>query len=119
MITSSARPETRNMKKVDVYSLPAADIDDARQWIEEAFVLQIEPHESDYHGGAYYRFTDRDSGLVLQENFLDDDGERAERKFPDATILLYVNAEAAQAAEYAKRLKAKVQSVVLLRSDDY
>lgn len=107
------------MKKVDLYSLPTADIDAARQCVEEAFALQMEPHESDYRGGAYYRFTEGDSGLVLQENFLDDDGERVERQFPDATILLYVNAEAAQAAEYGRLLKGKMEGATLLRSDDY
>ena len=80
----------------DVFEVPWGALDEVRSEIESVLAVRLVAHESDYHGGDYFKGAIDGVDLVLQTNFVEDDGEPTEAEFPDAAVLLYVNG--AQAA---------------------
>lgn len=79
------------MKKANLFAIIATDFEHAKLAIESALNVKLNAHESDYHGGEYYRGEYAGINLVLQENFVEDDGERTEAEFPNVKLLLYVD----------------------------
>ncbi len=79
------------MKKANLFAIAAADLEQAKFAVESALKVQLNAHESEYHGGEYYRGECAGVSLVLQENFVEDDGEPTEAEFPLVPLLLYVD----------------------------
>jgi len=79
------------MSMENLFSVSATDLAQARNLIESCMATKLIPHESEYHGGEYFRGHDADVKLLLQENFVEDDGEPTETSFPLARLLLYVD----------------------------
>ena len=50
--------------------------------------MTMETHESEYRGGDYFRLEKDGVKLVLQKNFMEDDGDVTEAEYPDADVLL-------------------------------
>jgi hypothetical protein len=83
-------------KQSAVFDISGSNLDEVRSEVESVLAVELIAHESDYHGGDYFKGTLRGVSLVLKSNFLEDDGDLTEAEFPDAAFLLYVNG--AQAA---------------------
>ena len=81
------------MNKIATLNAGDGDLDSARTRVETALRVKLAPHESYYMGGDYYRGEHKDFALILQENFLEDDGEPTNREFPMVETLLYVSGE--------------------------
>lgn len=79
------------MKRANLFAIAATDLERAKLAIESTLRVQLSAHESEYHGGEYYRGECAGVSLVLQENFVEDDGEPTEAEFPLAKLLLYVD----------------------------
>ncbi|MEW8229310.1 MAG: hypothetical protein AB2745_03225 [Candidatus Thiodiazotropha endolucinida] len=107
------------MKKSDLYGFYGMNLGLVHSQVEEALGICLEARESGYYGGDYYLLKGDDISLVLQENFVEDDGELTEDDYPDASILLYVNATAELADKYRKLLVNKLENVSLLKSENY
>jgi hypothetical protein len=78
-------------KRSVVFDIAGSDLDKVRSEVESVLAVRLIAHESDYHGGDYFKGTLGGVSLVLKSNFLEDDGELSEAEFPDAAFLLYVN----------------------------
>jgi hypothetical protein len=78
------------MKKATLFAMEVPDVEQARLAVESALKAKLDAHQSDYHGRNYYRGNFSGAGLILQENFIEDDGEPTEAEFPSAKLLLYV-----------------------------
>lgn len=106
------------MKKSILLAVEAADIEQAKMVVESATGSTFAAHQSDYHGGSYFRSQSSDISLVLQENFIEDDGEPTEAAFPEAKLLVYVDGGATDADKVVAKLEA-AQAVRVLRSSIY
>lgn len=92
------------------------DLELARAGVEMSLGVSLNVHDSYYLGGAYFRYDWDDSSLILKENTVEDDGERAEAEFPDARIIISL-AGAARAVSNLEALLTKGSSLaVVLRS---
>ena len=80
-------------KKANLFSLNHLDLLEAKNLLEEALGIALIAHESDYHGGDYFKMSSLDFNIVLQTNFMEDDGETTEAEYPDALLLLYINGD--------------------------
>ena len=66
-------------------------IEEAKTLLEKNLNIKFAPKDSFYHG-EYYRYGKDDAeNFLLKKNFDPLDGEPVEMKFPDYSILLYVN----------------------------
>ncbi|HEU4458235.1 MAG TPA: hypothetical protein VFR90_03865 [Methylibium sp.] len=80
------------MTEARLYGASSLDLEEGCALLQAAVAARFEAHESLYRGGKYYRLRTRDDvELVLQLNFIEDDGEATESDFPQATLLLYVH----------------------------
>jgi hypothetical protein len=76
----------------DLYGSTSRDLETVKTAVEDALGCRLEPHESTYQGGDYYR-ADLISGesIVVKKNIDPFDGKPVETKFPRYPILVYVN----------------------------
>jgi hypothetical protein len=99
----------------DLFGWRSDDLDEVKVRVEEALGLMLEPHESGYLGGLYYRCGDpRGEELVLQRNL--ELEELMEDEFPDHLVLLYVSR-----TQRRDEIKSRIKSVgaELLRHADF
>ena len=76
-----------------LYGAESGELDAVRTTVEHSLGITMEPHESLYHGGEYYQYDALPAEyLILQRNADLLDGELAEPAFPQACVLLYVQA---------------------------
>jgi hypothetical protein len=80
-------------KRAELFGIDDGELDGTRKQVEKILELSLEAHESEYHGGDYFKLSGADFNIVLQTNFIEDDGEPTEAEFPGVAILLYVNGE--------------------------
>lgn len=80
-------------KKAELFDIDVGELDDARKRVEKILGLSLEAHESEYHGGNYFKYSGAGFNIVLQTNFVEDDGEPTEADFPGTTLLLYINGD--------------------------
>lgn len=106
------------MKKSILLVVEAADMEQARTAVEAATGSTLSAHQSDYHGGRYFRGQSANASVVLQENFIEDDGEPTEAEFPEAKLLVYVDGGVADADSIVAKLEAG-ELVSVLRSNAY
>ncbi len=99
----------------DLYGCRLKDLEFAKMEVEHALDVKLKPHESDYHGGDYYRF-DSSSGesFLLKRNFDAVEGEWFEDQFKEFPILLYVD-KTQRPEEIEKRLQRSGPEFTLLR----
>lgn len=107
------------MKKSNLFGASALDLDAARAVIEQVLGAALEAHESEYRGGDYFRLEKSGAKLVLQANFLEDDGETAEAEHPDAGVLLYIDGDASAVDGLAALFVERQGSFKLLRTSSY
>lgn len=76
----------------DLYRISAPSLDEAKAVAERALGVLFVEHESEYHGGVYYRHGhDGQEHFILKRNFDDVDGEFFEPEYEDTEFLLYAN----------------------------
>ena len=103
------------MKKSLLLEVVASDLDKARDLVKAAADLELAEHESEYLGGLYFRGTLDGASLLLQENFMEDDGECTEAEFSDACFLLYVDG----ADVDVDRVSDRLSNLRVLRASTY
>ena len=93
-----------NEKVYELYGTAIASLERARSVVEEAVQIRLEPHESGYRCGNYYRFGDvGDEHFILQLNFDEIDGEWTEPEHTEYPLILYVN-ESERSDQIAEQL---------------
>ena len=107
------------MKKTILFSLDFLDLDSAKQVVESALEIALSAHESYYYGGEYYRGIFSGTSLTLQENFVEDDGEPTEPRFPLAKLLLYLEGIEGDVDNVTSVLRSKECVGKALRSSTY
>ena len=95
------------------------DLVRAKEKFEAALDLKLVPHESEYHGGSYFRYDFDGISLILKENFVEDDGETAEAEFPLSKVLVYLSGEAETVSDLVTKLTESNRLAVVLRSSVY
>lgn len=80
-------------KKANLFSFNELNLLEAKSLLEEVLEVALVAHESEYHGGDYFKMSSSDINIVLQTNFMEDDGETTEAEYPDALLLLYINGD--------------------------
>ena len=76
----------------DLYGFQDQDLNALKAELERAFTLTMEKHDSLYHGGLYFRCTDKSGSVFrLQSNFGEIGDEWAEDEFQKHMTLLYVS----------------------------
>lgn len=83
-------------KKANLFGLEVGELHSARKQVEKILGLALDAHESEYYGGDYFKTSGTDFSVVLQTNFMEDDGEPTEAEFPGATLLVFVNGDEAE-----------------------
>jgi hypothetical protein len=79
---------------VDLYAVPAPDLESARQLLEEILGVAMELHDSSWRGGDYYLgFRFPNETFTLQRNRLNAN-EPAEEEHPDVDVILYAETAA-------------------------
>jgi hypothetical protein len=105
------------MKTFDLYGFSSMDLEGIRRRVEDALGVVLDPHESSYQGGIYFRYGAlRGEHLVLKRNFDHVEHEWAEESFKAFDVLLYVN-ETCRGDEMRKVLSERVPEASLLRRD--
>jgi hypothetical protein len=107
------------MKKSNLFGASALDLDAAKLAVEHAFSAAMEAHESAYRGGDYFRLGRDGTELLLQTNFMEDDGEVTEAEHAEAQVLLYVDGEAENVDRVAAAIAKRLSSFRLLRASSY
>jgi hypothetical protein len=77
--------------RYDTYGWLVADIDGVAREIEQMLSIQLEPRDSLYRGEYYAWGGDSGADLILQQNFMEDDGLRVDSEYPDHIVLLYAS----------------------------
>ena len=106
------------MKKSYLFGASGLELDVAKSAVEQALGATLEAHESDYHGGDYFRFERDGTKLRVQLNFMEDDGETAEAEYPE-TVLLYLDGEATKAESLAALVSERLSLFRQLRTSSY
>lgn len=106
------------MKKSNLFGA-ALELDAAKAAVEDALGAAMEAHESEYHGGNYFRLEQEGAKLVLQSNFIEDDGGATEAEHAEAQVLLYVDGEASNVDRVAALIAERLGSFKLLRTSSY
>lgn|SRR5678815_366455 len=79
-------------KTYDLYGVFADDIEDARSLVEQVLGITLQPHESGYRGGLYFRLHDvGKEHFILQRNFDAHEEEWLEPEHTEMPFILYVN----------------------------
>nr|WP_157503960.1 hypothetical protein [Luteibacter rhizovicinus] len=107
------------MKKAVLLDAEELNLEDAKVKIEAALDLKLLTHESDYHGGSYFRYDSDGSSLILQDNFVEDDGETTEAEFPLSKVLIYLSGGAVAVDDLVAKLTERSRPAVVLRSSTY
>lgn len=94
------------MKKSLLLGVAALNLNAVKSGVESSLDLSLMEHDSEYHGGVYFRGYCDGVSLVVQTNFVEDDGETTEAEFPDAAYLIYLEGESETVDQIAGRLKA-------------
>ena len=80
------------VKTYILFGLRNRSIDDARTEIEAALRIQMDPHESGYHCGAYFRLGRVGAEhFILQKNYDDFEREWTEPDHKKYEVLFYAN----------------------------
>jgi len=80
------------MKIFDLYGINVVSLDEAKEAVEGVLKVSLNPHDSSYHCGAYYRLDLPDGGsIILQQNFDEYEDEWTEAGFREMPFLLYVS----------------------------
>jgi hypothetical protein len=95
------------------------DLDYAKDKVEGSLGLSLVLHESEYHGGNYFRYDADNVSLLLQENFVEDDGERTEAEFPDSRLLIRIDGSVEVVSRMEATLTEGGASIRVLRARIY
>ena len=106
------------MNSFDLYGWKTGDLENLKYKVENVIGIELELHESVYHGGEYYLH-----GKLEEENFsleynkdLDED-EPNEADYPEYTLLLYVN-RTTRSEDLRKIIETGIEDVKFLRHED-
>ena len=107
------------MKKSNLFGASGVELDAVRSMVKQALGASLEAHQSDYRGGDYFQSEMSGTKLVLQENFMEEDGEVTEAQYPDANVLLYLDGEASNVDAVSALIEGKLSDFRLLRTSSY
>ena len=80
------------MSTYDLYGVHAASIDEAKAMLQQLLFCSFEEHDSEYHGGRYFRAgEERGENFLLKRNLDAYEDVPAEEEFPTHALLFYVN----------------------------
>lgn len=101
----------------DLYGFQDRDLNALKAKLERAFTLTMEKHDSLYHGGLYFRCTDKTGSVFrLQSNFGEVGDEWAEDEFQKYMTLLYVSScSAIEASTIEQMVTMPLTGGILLR----
>jgi len=100
-----------------LYGVETGELDNFRDEMEKILDVSFSAHESEYHGGEYFRLAEMDLNVILQENFMEDDGEVTEAEFPEQELLIYISGDEIRVCEVSDVLRKNNFS--LLKSSTY
>jgi hypothetical protein len=66
-------------------------MEDAKETIEESLGVTFAAHDSLYHGGAYYRYEEAGTEIILQRNYDLLDEAPAEPEAGELPLLVYID----------------------------
>ena len=99
----------------DLYGIRCCSLERAKAVVEESLQLQLQPHESGYHCGDYFRLGDVGvEHFVLQKNFDELEAEWTDPEHKSYPFLLYVN-ETERADEIALSMEGRDEVELLKR----
>ncbi|MCC8442378.1 MULTISPECIES: hypothetical protein [Xanthomonas] len=104
------------MKKSLLVEIVASSLSEARNLFDSSYGILLDAHESEYRGGEYFRCEIDGVVLALQENFLEDDGEKTEAEFPKSEYLLYMDGDDVAVDKVLSRIS---EGKKILRSSVY
>lgn len=107
------------MGKEVLLSIASPKIELARSVLEGIVGCKFAVHQSDYRGGDYFRCKVDSVEVVLQENFIEDDGEPTEAAFPSDKLLVYLDGPDDTVEKLCARLLAGDAPMSTLRSNHY
>ena len=106
------------MAVYDLYGFLSADINEVKNFLEDALSLKFDAHESSYQGGDYFRWGENASEHFILKNNVDPfDGEPAEMAFAEYPILFYVN-DTLRSADLHEQMLPKIENFILLRHEE-
>jgi hypothetical protein len=82
-------------RKANLLGLEVGELHAVRERVESILGLSLDAHDSEYHGGDYFKTSAADYNVVVQTNFVEQDGEPTEAEFPNETLLVFVNGDEA------------------------
>jgi hypothetical protein len=107
------------MDREVLLSIASPEIELARSTLEGIVGCKLAVHQSDYRGGDYFRCEVDRVELVLQENFIEDDGEPTEAAFASDKLLVYLDGPDDSVEKLCARLLAGDAHMATLRSNRY
>lgn len=107
------------MNKSNLFGASALGLEAARLAVEGVVNTALVEHESEYRGGGYFLVEAEGAKLILQANFMEDDGEVTEAEYPDSKVLLYVDGDANSVDRVAALLTERQDAFKLLRASSY
>jgi hypothetical protein len=103
--------------KANLFGLDTGTLPKECLKVEAVLGIPLVAHESDYHGGEYFKSSGNNFSVVFQENFVEDDGEHTEAAFPTAKLLLYITGDESVVNQLS--MKPSLHCFKLLRSGSY
>ncbi len=97
-----------------LYGLDIANVEDARNVIEETLRVKLAPHDSFYRGGPYYLYKAGDTELIVQRNY--DLIDQAPAEDVDLPVLVFLDG-ADGAVELEERMRQIPTAKLLRRSN--
>lgn len=106
------------MSSFDLYGWKNGDLEVLKRKIENVLGIELELHESSYHGGDYYLY-----GKIEEENYSLEynkdlyEDEPTEADFSEYIVLLYVN-RTKRSKELHDLIEARIDNIEFLRHED-
>jgi hypothetical protein len=101
-----------------VYGLESSSIDEAKEVIERSLGVRFSAHESLYHGGAYYRYQQGRTEIILQLNYDLLDKSPAEPEAGELPLLVYIDGDDDAAALEFRLRQMPTARLIHRRTDD-
>ncbi|MFN8081119.1 MAG: hypothetical protein U0Q19_16300 [Kineosporiaceae bacterium] len=71
------------------------DMDSVQQRLGRLWGVTLQLHDSSFRGGDFYMIRTRELEIIVQRNFIEDDGELSEPGLPDHSVVVYISQDVA------------------------
>jgi hypothetical protein len=89
------------------FGFNSVDLEPLARRLESVLGVRLDPHESDFHGGEYYRGESRSGPVLLKTNYDPVDQEPFESSWPEKQAILYLDgADDSEWRDTVRRLRA-------------